>query len=139
MKNNCLFLLALTSILISCSDSDDECLAQINGEIVSVVLDEAPKSIDPNGLPWELDAEGLNYPAEARENSIEGTVEIEYAITESGVFSEISIKKDIGAGCGEACIDFLSPYLGQTLFHPGIYRGEAVTVYKILPIEFNLE
>ena len=134
MKNNYLFLLALAITFLSCSDSDETCLAIIDGELLEVVLDETPQLINDNP-PW---AQNLNYPAEARENGIQGIVEIEYAVSETGVFQELSIKKDIGGGCGTACIEFLSPYVGQTLFHPGIYRDETVKVYKILPIEFKL-
>jgi len=130
-----LFILFLSG----CSKSETEqCTALIDGEIQLVELDQAPTPIN-EPLPWLGNAQGLKYPAEARENDIEGTVDVEYAISESGKFQEISIINDIGGGCGDACLDFLSPYNDLTLFNPGIYRDEAVKVYKVLPIVFKLE
>ena len=140
MKNNYLFLLGLVITIISCSDSDDECLALVDGELKEVVLDQEPIPINnEDGWVWSVLTDTLRYPAEARENGIEGTVEVQYAVSETGAFQEISLEKDIGGGCGDVCIELLSTIEGEILFHPGIYRDEPVKVYKILPITFKLE
>ena len=135
-----LLILLAIALFTSCNKEETQsCWALINGSLEYVELDEAPKLLPNAQSSPEIALEDLNYPAEARENSIEGTVEIQYTITTSGVFTDAKVNIDIGGGCGQACLDALAQLDGLTLYEPGIYNGQAVEVYKILPINFKLE
>ena len=61
---------------------DGTCLVEVDGEFENIPLDEAPVYLN-GGSEGYLQAiyDNLKYPAEARENSIEGTCITTYEIT----------------------------------------------------------
>ncbi len=82
----------------------------------------------------------LRYPAEARENGIEGMVVVQYMVTKSGLIDDISVIRDIGGGCDEA-VRFIIENMNHTehFWMPGIHKEGAVDVLFTLPVKFKLE
>lgn len=76
----------------------------------------------------------LIYPAKARENGIEGIVEIEIEVDEFGEVQKAEVLKGIGHGCDEAAQ--IAVY--YTKFKPGLQRGKPVKVQFIIPVEFKV-
>ena len=81
----------------------------------------------------------INYPPEARENGIEGTVILDYVISALGTVDTIIIIEDIGGGCGEAARIALYSVTAGIPFYPAEIDGMPVTVKKEVPVNFKLQ
>lgn len=77
----------------------------------------------------------IKYPLYAKENEIEGTVEIRAFIDQNGDVTKAEVEKGIGYGCDEAArINVL-----YTKFRPGLIRGKPVKTQLVIPVEFKLD
>jgi len=79
------------------------------------------------------------YPAEARENKIEGTVVVQFVIEKNGSISNVRIVREIGAGCGEEVkriVETMNDMLEK--WTPGIQGGKPLRVQFNLPVKFRL-
>jgi protein TonB len=77
----------------------------------------------------------IQYPLIARENGVEGMVVIQFVVERDGSVTNISIVRDIGAGCGEEAtriVKLMPPW------NPGKQRGMPVRVQFTLPVRFKL-
>jgi TonB family protein len=82
----------------------------------------------------------LRYPAKARENSIEGTVQVEFVIDKSGKMSNIKITKSLSPECDEAVIHALDKVAKKgEIWMPAIHKGHNVNSLYTLPVNFFLE
>jgi protein TonB len=78
----------------------------------------------------------IMYPAQARENSIEGKVLLTFVVGADGKISQIEqVGKKLGWGCDEEAIRVVKNMPAWT---PGKQNGKAVTVKFTLPIRFQL-
>jgi TonB family protein len=83
---------------------------------------------------YETIKKKLIYPAKAKENGIEGIVEVEVTIDEFGEVTSAEVKKGIGYGCDEAA----RTAVFYTKFKPALQRGRPVKVQTVIPVEFKL-
>jgi protein TonB len=84
--------------------------------------------------------QNLKYPELARQDSIEGTVVIDFVVETDGTLTNMQIVREIGGGCGEEGKRVVE--LMNTLperWTPGKMEGESVRVLFKLPIKFQLE
>lgn len=82
----------------------------------------------------------LNYPLEARQNNIEGTVVASFVVEKDGSLSNIKIVKDIGGGCGPEVLRVVEGINEAGIkWTPGINNGKVVRSRFNLPIKFKLE
>ena len=77
----------------------------------------------------------IEYPYQAIKNKIEGTVIVQFVISEDGSISDATILKDIGHGCGKEALEQVSK---MPNWIPGKQRGVPVKVRYTLPIKFKL-
>lgn len=76
----------------------------------------------------------LNYPKIALEQSIEGTVVIDFVVETNGYVGNIEVKKGVNGGCSEEAIRLIK----NTRWQPAEKDGQLVR-YKIsFPIKFSL-
>ena len=80
-------------------------------------------------------SDNLKYPARARDNQTEGQVVLQFVVDENGAINDITIKRDIGDGCGQAAVDVVKKMKHWT---PGRQNAKPVKVYFTLPISFTL-
>ncbi len=94
------------------------------------------KPVYPGGKAAFIDflKEHLNYPAEAIENKIEGTVLLEYKIEIDGSVTEIKLIHGIGYGCDEEAIRVLK----MVKYLPAHNKGMKVSTRRKIPIKFGL-
>lgn len=78
----------------------------------------------------------IKYPAEAKENGIQGKVFVNFVVTENGNVSNAKVLRGIGSGCDEEAIRVVSEMPNWT---PGMQRGKNVKVSYNLPINFVLD
>ncbi len=81
-------------------------------------------------------AKHLKYPEEARKQGIEGIVVLQFTVEEDGRLTEISLRKDLGGGCGEEAIRLLK---NMPPWVPAAAQGKPVRRTKMtLPVKFKL-
>ena len=142
-------LLMIATLFISCSDDDsadnlisdsDFCLVEINGQFEDVALDENPEYLD-GGHDGYIQAlyNNIKYPAEARENSVEGLSIVHYEITIDGTVENIQTIQDPGAGIGDETMRILMEATEGIAFSPGILNNNPVRVMKELRVTYRLQ
>ncbi|MEM9986373.1 MAG: TonB family protein [Bacteroidota bacterium] len=75
------------------------------------------------------------YPRQARNNETEGTVVVRFVVNEDGSHGNYTVLRKVGEGCDEEAIRIISR---MPKWNPGTQGGQAVSVYKTLPITFKL-
>lgn len=81
----------------------------------------------------------LVYPQHAIDNKVEGTVVVQFIVTEDGMIKDVQIKKDIGSGCGQASVDVIESMNNMAeRWTPGAQRTRKVNVLITKHIEFKL-
>lgn len=82
----------------------------------------------------------VKYPTIARENQIEGNVIAQFVIDKEGNIRDITIKRDIGGGCGQAVANVLTSMNSKKgKWRPGRQQGRPVNVLFTLPVKFSLK
>jgi TonB family protein len=80
----------------------------------------------------------FRYPAAARENKVEGRVEILVVVNEFGVLESMELVKGIGFGCDEESLKAVQN-MQEIGFEPAIISGIPVKVRYIIPVIFKLD
>ncbi len=81
-------------------------------------------------------AKNIEYPLLAREANIEGVVVLGFVVGKDGSINDITIMKDIGAGCGKEALRVVK---NMPRWIPGEANGHAVKVRFTLPVRFKLQ
>lgn len=88
---------------------------------------------------YEFVGRSIHYPAEARQNSIQGRCFVTFVIEKDGTISDAQLIRDIGGGCGEESLRVVNEMTKQgVIWIPGKQRGRPVRVQVNLPIKFSL-
>lgn len=77
----------------------------------------------------------LEYPRQALENKIEGTVYVTFIVRANGTISNPEILRSIGYGCDEAALNAIRK---MPRWNPGQQRGQDVDVQYNIPVDFSL-
>ncbi|MDA9773836.1 energy transducer TonB [Saprospiraceae bacterium] len=140
-----LIALAFFLLLISCQKDPENlesetnlCLVEVNGAFEDIELDQKPMFLAGEDEFGKSIAENLNYPAEARENGIQGTAVLHYEITKVGTVENIIAIEDPGGGIGDASVGAIEVGTEGVSFSPGILDGNPVRVKKEIKLEFSL-
>lgn len=81
----------------------------------------------------------LNYPNEAKKNGVEGIVVAGFVVSKEGYITGITIKRDIGMGCGNEVLRVLNTMNAmEDRWIPGKQRGQIVNVEMVVPVRFAL-
>lgn len=82
----------------------------------------------------------IKYPAEARENGVEGTVVIRFVVDQTGSIVEPQVVREIGSGCDAEVMRIVSEMENiNGKWIPGLKDQREVSVYYNLPVKFKLE
>ncbi|MEK7253998.1 MAG: TonB family protein, partial [Bacteroidota bacterium] len=79
----------------------------------------------------------LRYPANARENGVEGTVVVKFIVEKDGSISSPEIARGIGGGLDQEALKAVQKMNG--MWSPGMQRGRPVRVQFNLPLRFKLD
>lgn len=133
-----------TDISTNTNDNPDANIDYSQVQNNNVVTDQKPKIFTyveqmpsfPGGDKELLNylAKNIHYPVAARENGIEGKVLIVFVVNEDGSISDVTIKRDIGGGCGEEAARVVK---NMPHWNAGKQNGNAVKVQFNLPVQFN--
>lgn len=79
----------------------------------------------------------IEYPQDAIDNNVEGTVTVQFGVDENGNVSNVStIGNKIGYGLEEEAIRVVNK---MPKWKPGQVKGKNVKVWRTLPINYRLE
>ncbi|MEA5404606.1 energy transducer TonB [Arcicella sp. DC2W] len=78
----------------------------------------------------------LNYPKQARQESIEGKVYVQFTVCTDGTLCDYKVVKGIGGGCDEESVRVLHKSSGKWI--AGKQRGKAVRSRFTIPISYKL-
>ncbi|HFA48855.1 MAG TPA: TonB family protein [Bacteroidetes bacterium] len=109
----------------------------IDGAFIESEVDKKAVPIGGENAYLRKTYGNVKYPAQARQNSIQGIVVIEVVVNEFGQMESASIKKDIGYGCGEESLRCIK-LAGQGGYEPAIKDGKPVKVKLNMPMKFSL-
>jgi protein TonB len=104
----------------------------------NAVFEIVEKQAEFPGGPTEMMKfiqKNLVYPEIAQENTIEGTVVVEFIVEKDGSIGNIKVIKDIGGGCGDAAVNVMKK---MPKWNPGKQRDNPVRVKMKAPIKFRL-
>lgn len=106
----------------------------ISENLVLEVVDVQPEY--PGGINAlrQFLANNINYPDEAIENEVNGTVIATFVVERDGYISDIKIDKKLGYGCDEEVIRVIKKTPKWT---PGFLHGKPVRYRFRLPVTFN--
>jgi len=102
---------------------------------IFLVVEEQPDFPGGDAARIRYFNENIQYPAEARELNIQGTVYIGFVVEPDGSISNISLLRGIGGGCDE---EALRVVVAMPRWKPGKQRNQAVRVKFTLPVRFTL-
>ncbi|NJO89401.1 MAG: energy transducer TonB [Chloroflexia bacterium] len=77
----------------------------------------------------------IKYPTVAKENKIEGIVELSYIVDETGEIGEVKVIRGIGFGCDEEAIRIVK---SLPKYHYGTKNGIPAEYELTIKIEFKL-
>lgn len=109
------------------SSDDDE---------VFVLVEDSPEF--PGGMDslYAFLGANIHYPAEAKKDSIEGLVFVQFVVEKDGSIYNIRVLRDIGGGCGEEVVRVMNM---MPKWQPAKQRGTPVRCQFNLPVKFSLE
>ena len=82
----------------------------------------------------------FKYPAEARENGIEGTVKVSWIVEKDGSVTDVRLEEGLEGGCGEAVYEaYKTLESKQEVFIPAENNGEKVRCRFFCGVKFRLE
>lgn len=79
--------------------------------------------------------ENLEYPEEAYQKNITGTVKLQFVIEPSGNISNIQVLSHVGGGCTDEAIKLLT----SISWKPGVYNEMTVRTRMVTEITFSLQ
>lgn len=80
--------------------------------------------------------DNLEYPMQARDANVQGTVALSFVIGKDGGITEVKTLRDIGAGCGKEATRVIKM---MPRWIPGEVNGHPVKVRFTMPVRFKLE
>jgi len=103
---------------------------------VFTIVEEMPAF--PGGEPErnKFLAENIQYPQQATENGIQGTVYVSFVVDSKGNVTDVKILRGIGGGCDEEALRVVRM---MPKWHPGKQNGKNVRVLFNMPIYFKLQ
>ncbi len=113
---------------------DNEFTVIAGSDTIKTKLDHGPIYIGGSALM--LDPIHIDFPKEAGEKKISGTVYISFVVDKNGKAVNHKVKKGIGYGCDEEAMRVVK--LIPDSWIPGQLNGQAVDVLFIQPIGFKV-
>lgn len=108
---------------------------QGTSDAVYTFVEQMPEYPGGNEAMMEFIRKNLRYPEKAKETGVEGRVIVRFVVNEDGTVSDITILRDIGAGCGAEAVHVVKM---MPKWKPGKQNGKAVKTYFNLPVMFRL-
>ena len=98
-------------------------------------VEQMPLFVGGNAALMKWIQSHMQYPALAKEKGIQGTVTMQFVVTQDGSIGQVKVVRPV-----EASLDREATRLCKSLppFIPGRHNGQEVSVWYTLPITFTL-
>jgi len=106
-----------------------------NSEEPFYFAEQMPEFPDGSAAMMKFIQNNLKYPQEARKANTQGTVVLQFVVTETGKIADIKVARGIGHGCDEEAVRVASI---MPAWRPGKHKQKNVPVNFILPIKFRI-
>lgn len=117
------------------SFNPDPVEASVDETPIFTVVEDMPSYPGGQGAMMKFLAANIKYPAQAKENGIQGRVFINFVVEADGKVSNVKLLRGIGGGCDEEAMRVVNAMPNWT---PGKQDGEGVRVSFNLPVKFAL-
>ncbi|MGB1041103.1 MAG: TonB family protein [Flavobacteriales bacterium] len=98
-------------------------------------VEESPEFPGGEEKLFEFMAKNISYPSQAKTDSIEGTVYVQFVVEKNGELTDIRIVRGIGHGCDKEVLKMIGL---MPRWNPAEQRGVAVRQRMTLPVKFVL-
>lgn len=106
---------------------------ETNKDSVFNMVDEFPEFIGGDEARIKYINENINYPEDALESGIQGTVYITFVVEKDGSITNVRVLRGIGGGCDAEAMRVIK---SMPKWKPGKQDGEAVRTQFNMPIKF---
>jgi protein TonB len=103
---------------------------------VFTIVEEMPSFPGGDDARNKFIYENVQYPANALENGIQGTVFVSFVVDSKGNVTDVKVLRGIGGGCDEEAIRVIKL---MPQWHPGKQNGKQVRVLFNMPIYFKIQ
>ncbi len=104
-------------------------------EVIFTVVEEPPRFPGGESARQQFMKDNLEYPHEARQAGIQGTVFVSFVVEQDGSVSNVEVLRGVGGGLDEEAVRVVR---AMPNWIPGRQRGEDVRVQFNMPIRFRL-
>jgi TonB family protein len=101
-----------------------------------VVVEKMPEFPGGEKARMKYLKENINYPEEAKQQGIQGTVYVTFIIEPDGRITEVKLLRGIGGGCDEEAVRVIE---NMPKWKPGEIKGEIIRKQFTMPIRFSPE
>jgi bla regulator protein blaR1 len=101
-----------------------------------VVVEDIPEFPGGKDAMFAWISQHIEYPAEARNKKLEGTIKVRFVINSKGKVGEVVVLKSENPALDAEAIRVVS---SMPDWKPGTQSGKAVDVYYMIPVEFRLQ
>jgi TonB family protein len=115
-------------------DLDFVSVDEDKGEIY-VIVEQMPEFPGGTEALMKYFAENVQYPAEAKDKGIQGSVIVHFILDEYGNVTNAKVLKGIGGGCNEEALRVINE---MPKWLPGMQKGKRVRIAKNLSVKFTL-
>lgn len=109
--------------------------SKMQGEVF-VIVEDQPQYEGGMDAFYQYVAREMTYPKVARQQGVEGTVNVQFVVEKDGTLSNVIAAQGIGSGCDEEAVRVVR---NAKAFKPGSQRGKKVRVRMSMPIVFKLD
>jgi len=133
-------LCAMLFVVFACSEdrmaeANLDTLAEKAKKEVFTLVEEQPEFEGGMEAFYKYAASEIRYPIEARQNGVEGQVDVQFVVEKDGSLSTVKAINGIGSGCDEEAVRVVQ---NASKFRPGSQRGKKLRVQMEIPIIFKL-
>ncbi len=151
MKYKLIILCSFLAIALHAQTPNDTTIYEIAETMPYPLIKNCQIELHPN---WTVDSvkrcaensllsilsKNMIYPADARDNNIQGTVVTSFVVEKDGRMTNFKSLKDIGGGCGTEAIRVLQAFEEVGLrWQPATKGGQAVRTKQSIPLRFRLQ
>jgi TonB family protein len=108
------------------------------GDGVFVSREDPPAPKEGFGPMQKAIDDAIQYPEQARQAGIQGSVFVEFVVEKDGSLSNFKMLKGIGGGCDEEAMRVYQSYASTHKWKPGRQNGQVVRQRFTLAVHFKL-
>lgn len=99
------------------------------------IVEKMPGFVGGEDALYGFINENINYPQDARDYGIEGTVYVQFVVTAAGEIENVMIIESLFDSCDEEVLRVIGQ---MPNWEPGVHNDKKVPVYVRLPVRFKL-